>query len=104
MIEAKRAAAKVEAVAAGAQFQEIECGAEARMRQQPEHALAQTLAEPGLQQPDLLHGLGETARQRDALGLVQGDAISGALLWPPVSILRSAAAAGIVDVFAAIAP
>jgi hypothetical protein len=66
--------------AAGAQFQEIERGPEARMREQAEHALAHALVEARLQQPDLLHRQGKPPRQRDALGLVKGDAVGRALL------------------------
>ena len=61
------------------------------MRQQAEYALALPLREARLQQPDFLHRLGETPRQGDALGLVQGDAVGRPLLggqWIDACLLQ----------------
>ena len=63
-----------------AQLEEIEGGAEPRMRQQPEHALAHALRETRLQQPDFLHRQREPARQGGAPDLVQGDPVGRATL------------------------
>jgi len=62
------------------QDQEVERGAETRVAQQARDPLALPVAEARLQQPDLLHGQREPARQRDRVQLVQGDAVGGATL------------------------